>query len=272
MQLPNTRNNRPLLADLILAKLLNIPRLSIDRPGKHSEDLIDEKRPGRSTTPTRSHPETKPLNPLTEIMGIQHIPEESRLGDLIVLLNTNVLLDGILAQLLLSTLLLAPDLPQLLVVEIITRKTQIEDRQSQRKLRHGRLRLPPGLRHGAVDREPGGETRRVADLEAQREEPHEDVDRRHGRLDEREENRAVEVVDDKEAAEDAILPGEVRDAVLLGEGVHDVQKRQEPRGFHGHPANAARDVERRGDRGLAHSIPFNDPLEGSELRRVSWVR
>lgn len=70
------------------------------------------------------------------------------------------------------------------------------------------------------------------------------MDGRHGRLDEREENRAVEVVDDEEAAEDAVLPGQVCDAVFLGEGVHDVQQRQEPRGFHGHPANAAGDVER----------------------------
>lgn len=60
------------------------------------------------------------------------------------------------------------------------------------------------------------------------------------------------------------------DVVLLGQCVHYVQQRQEPRAFHRHPSNSARDIEVSGrDRRLAHAIPFNAPLKAANLSKVS---
>ena len=81
----------------------------------------------------------------------------------------------------------------------------------------------------------------------------------------------MEILDDgidktyKETAENAILPWQISDAVLLRHRVHNVQEREEPRRLHGHPRDAAGDVEAAFHRCLAHAIPLDDPLQGAKL-------
>lgn len=60
-------------------------------------------------------------------------------------------------------------------------------------------------------------------------------------------------------------------AMLLREGIHNVQEGQEPGRLHGHPGDAAGNVKGALDRGLAHAVPFNDPLERANLESKCLV-
>jgi len=100
--LDQARNDSLAIANLILAKLLNVPPSSLQRTRQHGTDLIDQERPRRRTIPASNHPETQPLNPLTEVMRKQHIVEKPILGHHVKFLHT---IDGLIVFL--GSLLLA---------------------------------------------------------------------------------------------------------------------------------------------------------------------
>lgn len=100
-----------------------------------------------------------------------------------------------------------------------------------------------------VGGQPGADEGSVDDLEAKRGEPYDDVHGCHAGLQEWEGDSAVGVVDDEEAGENFVLPGEVAksEAALGGKGAHHVEKGHEAGRFHGEPANPAGQVEAAGD-------------------------
>lgn len=261
--LQDTRDHSPLTAYLLLAKLLSIPPLPLDRPRQHRRDLVDDEHARRDAAQPAREVEPGPLDPLGEVVRVQHVPEQAGLGHLVVLLDAagpGALPPG---QPRLARLLAAADLAELLVVEVVGRQADVEEGEARRELQ-GRVRgeLPgPGAGgHGPVRGEPAADAGGVDELEGHGGGPDEEVDGRHGRLDEGEDQGAVDVVDDVEGREDLVLPGEVGDAVLRGEGVHHVEEREEAGAFHGHPGQAPGQVKRAVGGRLAHAVPGDEPL------------
>lgn len=72
----------------------------------------------------------------------------------------------------------------------------------------------------------------------------------------------------KKTGEDLVLPGQVRDTLLIWESGHGIYQREETGTLHGEPGNAAGDVEPAVDRRLAHAIPRHDPLQRGGLQRI----
>lgn len=72
----------------------------------------------------------------------------------------------------------------------------------------------------------------------------------------------------EEAGHEPISQGQTQDAVLGGEGKHDVQERYEAGRFHCGPADFAGDVERRFGGGFTHGIVVYEPLKESRLKRA----
>lgn len=191
-------------------------------------------------------------------MGEQHDLEQARLRDAVVLVDAadrDALLPG---QALLAPLLAAADLAELVVVEVIGRQADVEDSNAHNELQRRErreLRVPASLGDGPVGGQPAADARGVEELEDDGEGPDQRVYGRHGGLDAGEDDGAVDVVHDEEGREDLVLPRQVRDAVLRGERVHDVQQGHEARALHGHPGYAPRYVDRAVGRCLTHAVP-----------------
>lgn len=83
--LPDSRNHCPLIPDFLLTKPLNIPLLTINRSRQHRSDLIHQEQEGRPTAKPTGDKEAEPFDPLGQVVRVQHIPEQSGLGDLVVL-------------------------------------------------------------------------------------------------------------------------------------------------------------------------------------------
>lgn len=242
--LANAGNDSPLPPNLVLPEPLHVPLLPIHRPRQHGCHLIEDKcQCGPTCEPTRDI-KPKPLNPLGKVVRVQHVPEQARLGDLVVLAHRA----GLGACLLLrqdtrlTLLLAAANLAQLLVVVVVGGQAQVEEGEAGDELGEApgvELGGPLVLGGGAVGGEPATDAEGVAELEGDGGEPDEDVDGGHGGLEEGEEDGAVEVVHYVEAGEDLVLPWQVGDALLGGERTHGVQQREEARALHGEPGDAA---------------------------------
>lgn len=129
-------------------------------------------------------------------MRIQHIAKQPGLRNLVVLLHADLFRAAVPLDALLATLLGPPNLTKLLVVEEVRRQANVEDGDADAKLEGGRLGRPFGFGDGPVGGEPAAYADAVEDLEPRCHEGDEDVDGGHGRLDEGEEDGAVDVVDD----------------------------------------------------------------------------
>lgn len=255
---PDTGNHGPLVPDLLLSEFLNVPLLPIDRPRQHSGDLVDNKHAGRHTAQAAGNVEARPLDPLDEVVGEQHDLEQAGLRDAVVLVNAAhgcALLPG---QALLAAQLAAADLAQLVVVEVIGRQADVEDGNARGELQRregGELGVPGAPCDGTVGSQPAADAGGVEELEDDGEGPDQGVDGRHGGLDPGEDDGAIDVVHDEEGGEDLVLPREIGDSMLRWEGVHDVQQGHEARALHGHPRDAARQVECAVGGRLAHAVP-----------------
>lgn len=128
---PHARNRRPLLPDFILPKLFHIPLLPLDSPRQHCKYFIHQKRPCGRTPPARRHPEPQPLHPLAKVMRIQHVSEQPRLGDLVMLLHAALGTLLFVTDAVLALLLPAADVTQLIVVEEVGREAEVEDDDSE---------------------------------------------------------------------------------------------------------------------------------------------
>lgn len=242
---PNARNDSPLLLDLLLPKPLHVPLLPADRPRQHGRDLVDDKGQGGATGEAASHIEADPLDPLGKVVRVQHVPEKAGLGDLVVLADGGGLAGaaGLLGREAdLAQLLAAADLAQLLVVVVVGGQAQVEEGEAENELGEAEgaeLCGPVLLGDGPVGGEPAADAEGVAELEEDGGEPDEDVDGGHGGLEKGKGDGAVEVVHDVEAGEDLVLPGEVGDALVCGEGGHGVQQGEKAGALHGEPSEAA---------------------------------
>src|SRR6516162_8866528 len=85
--LVEARNDGPLLGNLLLAKPILIPPLATRGAGQHGEDLVEQEGPGWATGPSARHPEAGPLDPLAEVVRVQHVLEQPSLGNPVVLLD-----------------------------------------------------------------------------------------------------------------------------------------------------------------------------------------
>lgn len=185
--LPDTRDDSPLLRNLLLAKLLRIPPLPANSPRQHGGELVDQKGQRGHAPPATGHPEAEPLNPLAKVVREQHVLEQPRLGDTVVLHGGVPL-----------TALPPADLAQLLVVEVVARQPQVEDGHPGDELRGGHGLLPRGGGRGPVGGQPAPQAGAVEQLEEEGGLPDGEVDGRDGRLQERVGHGSVEVVDDLE--------------------------------------------------------------------------
>ena len=145
-------------------------------------------------------------------MRVKHHLEQSRLGDLVVLLHALLAAPRLLLrQPLLPAVLPAPDLPQLVVVVVVRHQADVEERDTAGELERGKrareLFGPRRVAGGTVGSQPGADEGSIDDLKAERGEPDNDVNGRHAGLQEGEGDGAVGVMDDEEAGEHLVLPG-----------------------------------------------------------------
>lgn len=156
-------DNSPLVTNLLLAESVDIPLPSPDSSWHHSYDLVHEERPG-GDAPTRGNPETEPLNPLAEVMRIKNIAKEHGLRNTVVLIDTDPGVSSLLLfsnNLLLTTLLGATNLPELIVMQVVSYEANEEDGDTNDELR-GRKRCKGGGPFAVGDGAIGGKVRAEA--------------------------------------------------------------------------------------------------------------
>jgi hypothetical protein len=116
--------------DLVFTKLLLIPPLALQGPGQHGSDFVQQERPRWPTVPTADHPEASPLDPLAEIVCVQHPPEQAIFRKHIDLVDTACRLSLLLRLLLLLACCRSPDLAQVVIVEHVAEKSPGPDDKS----------------------------------------------------------------------------------------------------------------------------------------------
>ena len=88
----DARDNDVLPLDLLLAKLLLVPLATRDGAREHGEDLIEKEAPRGGAGDARGNPEPEPLDPLHEVVRVEHVSEQAVVGDFVVLLDVGVTL------------------------------------------------------------------------------------------------------------------------------------------------------------------------------------
>ena len=261
-RLVDAGDDDPLPLDLLLAELLPVPLATVDGAGQHGEELVQEEAAGRGAGPAGGNPEAEPLDPLHEVVGVEQVAEEAVVGDLVMLLDGAV---ALAPELLLAAQLVAADLAQLLVGEVVAGQPDVEEGDADGELQGRGLGTPGVLGGGAVGGQPAADQGPVHKLEDDGVDPDSGVDGGHGGLDEGEDDSTVGVVDDEEASQNLVLPGQIGNAVLGRECLHVVEQRGEARDLHGNPSDAARDIELAVEGGLPHAVAWGQPLKRPEL-------
>lgn len=254
--------------DLLGPEPLLVPLATVDGPGEHGDELVEQEQKGRGAGPPAGHPVAEPLAPLEEVVRVEDELEEAGLGDGVVALDRlgpHALVPG---HALAPALLPPPDLAELVVVVVVCRQAQVEDADAHDELQRAagaQLGAPLLLRGRPVGCQPGPQARAVHDLEEDGRGGDDDVHGRHGGRHQRVHDGAVAVVDRKQAGQHLVLPGEVVDAVLGRQRAHVVEQYRDPRDLHQEPGETARDVKDARVRGFTHRVPRSQPLYRWEL-------
>lgn len=74
-------NDRPLRPDRLRPEALDVPSPPVQSPRQHRTHLVQHKVPRRRTRPAANDPEAGPLDPLAEVVRVQHQPEQPVLRD-----------------------------------------------------------------------------------------------------------------------------------------------------------------------------------------------
>lgn len=77
-----------MVANLVLARLLNIPTSSLKGRKQHSANLVGEGDPCWSAAQASNRPEYHPLNPLAKVVREKNVMRQTILGHHVELLNT----------------------------------------------------------------------------------------------------------------------------------------------------------------------------------------
>jgi hypothetical protein len=188
-------NHRLTVAHLLFAKLLLVPPLTLQCPREHRRHLVDQEYARRVAVPPTNHPPARPLNPFAQVVRMQHVLEQSVLGNHVHLVHAlnRLALFGCLAPLL--TVRSPSDLAQVVVVEIVAQQSPAPYHEPQEA--PSRPSCPVVYRRWSVARKPASNHCRVDQLKDRYRKAYHRAHGRHARVEEHWCNdRAVRVMNE----------------------------------------------------------------------------